>query len=463
MTQTSPQSSPAPGKGVRFFDQADKVAEMGNAEYAIQMYIEGIRREPDNLERGHKPLREVALKRKAKGGKGIGMMEQFKLRPGKDPMENFLNAAYCLSKDPGSVNYMEQILTGALKLELPGVIKWICDILLESERQARKPNRRLLHLITDSYEKVEEFVLATQACDMALKLSPDDGALLEKMRNLSAKYTIQKGKYDQDGDFTKGIKDFDRQKELIQRDSLAQSDEFLDQQIAKAREAYLAAPTVVGKISAFVDALLKMEEDSYENEAVDVLTKAHKDLGAYQFKAKIGDIKIRQMTRRYHKLVSQGDKQAAADHRLKQLEFELQEYTERAVNYPTDLGVKFELGRRQYLAGKLDDSISSLQQAQRDPRRHTQAMTILGQAFAKKGWYREASETYQRALEGDISEDRAKELRYSLGDVLEKMAKLPEAQEQFSMVAQLDFNFRDVRERLDTVRKKISTAHDQTP
>jgi tetratricopeptide (TPR) repeat protein len=463
MTQTSPQSSPAPGKGVRFFDQADKVAEMGNAEYAIQMYIEGIRREPDNLERGHKPLREVALKRKAKGGKGIGMMEQFKLRPGKDPTENFLNGVYCLSKDPGSITYMEQVLTGALKLELPGVIKWICDILLESERQAKKPSRRLLHLITDSYEKVEEYVLATQACDMALKLSPDDGALLDKMRNLSAKYTIQKGKYDQDGDFTKGIKDFDRQKELIQRDSLAQSGEFLDQQVAKAREAYVAAPTVVGKISAFVDALLKTEEDSYENEAIDVLAKAHKDLGAYQFKARIGDIRIRQMTRRYHKLISQGDKQAAADHRLKQLEFELQEYTERAVNYPTDLGVKFELGRRQYLAGKLDDSISSLQQAQRDPRRHTQAMTILGQAFAKKGWYREASETYQRALEGDISEDRTKELRYSLGDVLEKMGKLPEAQEQFSMVAQLDFNFRDVRERLDTVRKKISTAHDQTP
>jgi tetratricopeptide (TPR) repeat protein len=214
---------------------------------------------------------------------------------------------------------------------------------------------------------------------------------------------------------------------------------------------------VAGKINAFVDALLKLEEEGYENEAVDVLVKAHKDTGAYQFKLRIGDIKIRQMTRRYHALVARGDKEGVAKHRVEQLQFELAEYADRAANYPTDLGIKFELGRRQYLAGKLNEAIASLQQAQRDPRRHVQALSILGQAFAKKGLFPEAADTFEGALQGEVPEERAKELRYSLGDVLEKMNELAKAQEQFSRVAQVDYTYRDVKDRLDGIRKKLGS------
>jgi tetratricopeptide (TPR) repeat protein len=455
MTETNTQASPTPGKGKAFFDRADQVGETGNWDFATELYIEGIRREPGNLERGYKPLRDVSLKRKAKGGKGAGMFEQLKRRPSKDPTESLVNALHLLAKEPGSVAFMEQVLQAAVKLSLAEVVKWVCDVLLETQRQAGKPNKRVLHVITQAYHDIEEFTLAIQACEMGLKMSPDDARLQDTMRNLSAKETIKKGKYGQEGDFTKGVKDLDRQQELIQKDSLLQSNDFLVQQINKSRGEYEASPTVVGKVNAFVDALLKIEDEGYENEAVGVLEKAHKDMGAYQFKMRVGDVKIRQMTRRYRALVERGEKQAAAQHRLEQLKFELEEFTDRAANYPTDLAIKFELGRRQYLAGKLDDAISSLQQAQRDPRRHVHALSILGQAFAKKGWLREATETYERALQSEVPEERAKELRYFLGDVLEKMGEFTRAQEQFSRVAQLDYNYRDVRDRMDEIRKKI--------
>jgi tetratricopeptide (TPR) repeat protein len=211
-----------------------------------------------------------------------------------------------------------------------------------------------------------------------------------------------------------------------------------------------------------------MEDEGYENEAVDVLLKANKDTSAYQFKLRVGDVKITQIKRQYHKAMAAGDKQAATDTARKLLEFELAEYAERSANYPTDLTIKFELGRRQYVAGKYDDAIGCLQQAARDPRRQVPALNYLGQAFAKKQWYREAAETYERALQSDMTEDRAKEIRYNLGDVLEKMGDKEDqpgpkreawqkSQEQFSTVAQLDFQFKDVRTRLEAVRKKCDS------
>lgn len=458
MTQADTAESSRPGKGKVFFERAEEVAETGNWDFAIELYIEGIRREPDNIEQGHQPLREVSLKRKAQGGKGPGIGEKLKRRPSKDPVESLANACFLLAKEPGSISYMTQVLQAAGKLELSPLTKWICDILLESQRQAKKANIRLLKVITAAYQGIEDYISAIEALEMARAIMPNDGHIQEMLSDVSANYTLQKGKYGQEGDFTKSVMDLEGQKGLYKEDMLAQDREYLEGQIEKARNEYLVAPTIPGKINSVVDAVLKIEEEAFENEAVDILTKAHADTGAYQFKMRIGDVKIRQMTRRHRKLVEEGDKVAAAEHLKGQLAFELQEYAERAINYPTDLSLKFELGHRQYMAGRYDDAIGSLQQAQRDPRRHIAAMNYLGQAFEGKEWHREAAETYERALETEMSENRAKEVRYNLGNVLEKMGELERAQKEFSTVAQIDFNYKDVRERLERVNKAINGA-----
>jgi len=455
MTQTNTQELPKPGKGKAFFERAEQVAETGNWDFAVELYVEGIKREPDNVIQGHQPLREVALKRKAQGGKGPGMGDKFKHRPVKDPLANLVNASFLLAKEPGSVQFMNQVRQNAVRLELPRVTKWVCDILVESQRQTKKPNVRLLMSVAESYEDIKELRSAIVACDMAKAADPDNAEIQRKSGQLGADYTIQKGKYGEEGEFTKGVADMDAQKELIERDKLIQGQQFLIDEIDKARKQYVASPDVHGKINALVDALLKIPEESYENEAIDVLTKAHLDTNAYQFKLRIGDIRIRQMTRRYRKLRKDGDKQAAVKQAQAQLAFELAEFKERSINYPTDLALKFELGKRQLLAGQHDKAIGSLQQAQRDPRRHIAAMSFLGQAFEAKDLPREAADTYERALETEMTEDRAKELRYNLGNVLESMGELERARDEFSTVAQTDYNYRDVRQRLDAINKAI--------
>lgn len=455
MTEVQSKPPASSGKGKAFFNRADEVAETGNWDFAIQMYLEGIRRETANMERGHRPLREVALKRTAQGGKPMGMLEAFKHRGGKDPAEALVNAETLLSKDPGNVTHMTAVLKAARQLGHRDLIKWISDIIVETQRQAKRPKKGILMGVIEAYEAIEEYASAVIAADMAVQIDPDDGAIQEKAKNLSARQTIQQGQYDSDGSFVKSVRNMDEQMDLAQRDQMSQSREFLEKDINRARHEYTESPTVPGKIDAVVEALLKLEEEGFENEAIDILAKAHVETKAYRFKLRQDDVKIRQMRRRFNALKEAGNEAGAREVARDLLKFELVSYAERVKNYPTDLSLKFELGRRQLAAGQIDDAIAALQQAQREPKRRITAMTYLGQAFARKGWHREAVETFERALEFEPSEERAKSLHYSLAQSLTAMDEKKKALDHLSMVAQMDYNYRDVREQVERLRKEM--------
>ncbi len=455
MTDVKSEQRPTSGKGKAFFDRADQVAETGNWDFAIEMYVEGIRREPGNLQRGHHPLREVALKRKAQGGKSAGFTEKLKRSRGKEAIDQLLNAEFLLAKDPGSVPHMVATLKAAVKLEEPAVVRWIGRILLEAMRQAKKPSRQICVMLAKSLRDVEAFKQAAAACDIATEAYPNDGELLTMARDLSAMATIDDGKYDKEGDFTQSVADMERQKELAQKDQLYQSRDLREAEIEKARKDYEESPAIPGLIDALADALTKIEEEAYENEAIAVLEKAYRDTKAYRFKLRSDDIRMKQMRRQVTQMRDANQAERAKDMARQLLRFELDTYGERAREYPTDHNIKYELGRRQLAVGQVDDAIPSLQQAQRDAKRRIAALTLLGDAFGKKGWHQQAVENYQKALESEPGEERSKDLHYRLGKALEDMGEKAKALDHFSEVAQMDYTYKDVRERIEALRKEV--------
>ena len=62
-------------KATRFFDYGKTVADSGQFDYAIELYIQGLRIDPEAVDQ-HRARREISLKRKASGGKDLGMMEK---------------------------------------------------------------------------------------------------------------------------------------------------------------------------------------------------------------------------------------------------------------------------------------------------------------------------------------------------------------------------------------------------
>jgi tetratricopeptide (TPR) repeat protein len=388
-SESSSELAPKSSAGKAFFDRADQIAETGNWDYAIEVYIEGLKREPDNIERGHQPLREVALHRKLQGGKPPGFREKRKMGGGKEPIDALAAAAHMLAKDPGNRQYMLQYLKAAQAMELPTVAEWVGDIITaeQKDKEPKKRSRQALTTLVDAYEWAEAYQKAIVACNMIRQGHTSDPSVLERIKDLSATMTARK--YSESGDLLDKVKDREATEEDMERRRTVQSKGFLEKQLEEAEKDYLANPQVPGKISAYVDALLRMNDSSYEATAIDVLTRAHKETGSYNWKVRIDDIKVRQMTQRFRDLRDRGDKKGAVAAAREQLQFELEVFSERAVNYPTDMSLKYELGRRQFAASavdssQIDDAIASLQQARREPRRRIQAMILLGQAFARK-------------------------------------------------------------------------------
>jgi len=445
------------GKGAAFFERAEKVAETGNFDYAIDMYLQGLAREPDNVEQGHKPLRAIGMQRLAGGGKPANMIEKLKRRNAKTPEEALANALFLLSKEPGAPDQLEAAMKAANELNLDEVGLMYTSLLFDTQKiAADKADKRLLVSIVESLSELGDFNQALEAAQLAKKVAPNDGTISDLARNTAAQVAIKQGKYDkkEKGDgFEGNVKDMAKQKELVEKDSDVKSIEYLNAEIERTRSEYLANPAMPGKINAYIDTILAFEDDQHEDQAIAVLHDVHENTGTYRYKMRIGDIRIRQMTRKWRELKAAGDDSGAKQLARQQLAFELEEFAERVVNYPTDLSMKYELGRRQFLAGRFDDAIGSMQVAQNDPRRRLKALAILGQAFSKKGLKQEAVDTFRRALEGDVREADQKNLRYLLGDALEAIGDLEGAASEFSLVAQMDYQYKDASKRLENLRK----------
>ena len=155
--------------------------------------------------------------------------------------------------------------------------------------------------------------------------------------------------------------------------------------------------------------------------------------------------------------------------RRRQLIFELQEFQERVKNYPTDMGLRFELGKRLFASGQLDEAIGAFQQAKADPKHRSQAHWFLGQCYIRQDWYDEAIATLREGIESHALDDDklALELRYLLMDGLVKSAhrtkdleQAKEAQQVASKILQTKIDFRDIRHRMDEVKKLVEKLMD---
>src|SRR5437870_5006735 len=105
-------------RALRFLDQGQKVFDTGNYEYAIAMYINGLVWDPENMD-AHQRLRVIALTRKARGGKPIGLFGAKAPALAKAAKDDFkrqmLNAETLLSYDPGNTDHMLAVAEAAQK------------------------------------------------------------------------------------------------------------------------------------------------------------------------------------------------------------------------------------------------------------------------------------------------------------------------------------------------------------
>jgi tetratricopeptide (TPR) repeat protein len=76
-----------------------------------------------------------------------------------------------------------------------------------------------------------------------------------------------------------------------------------------------------------------------------------------------------------------------------------------------------------------------------------------------KGWYEDTIDIFQKALSECPSEESAiaKDIRYNLARSYEESGQKKEALEIYRKLAQLDFSYKDVGQRIDILRKDVTS------
>ncbi|MEM8738736.1 MAG: hypothetical protein AAGG38_09715 [Planctomycetota bacterium] len=454
-----------PRKARRFFEHAETVSEAKNYDYAVEMYINGLAHDPDNMGR-HEELLEVAKRRKVSGGKKAGLKDKLK-SSGSDAVSKMLDAERVWAMDFGDPALMREFMKRAVEadeaepgLSLGEVAFWIGSMAMDLP--GLKPKAKEYVQLRDLFARIGRFDKAVEACKRAIRLDMNNQNLMAELKNLEAEHYAATNTSTQKGGFRENVADAEHALEAQQGNTRAES--VIDQNIAKRRAEYEEDPEDVDRLSKLVDVLLKKEEYDAEEEAMKLLGRAHQQTGQYRYKVRVGDIKMKQYNRELRDLKKNLEVAPEDDYfkgRLKEtlqekVEFELGEYQERVKNYPTDLKLKFELGKRMYQAGLIDEAIGLLQDAKREPKSKGQAYLLLGRCFMKKGWTDEAIDTLADAIAAHPVPDDllGKELRYDKLTALLASAKasgkLEQAEEANNLASELlqaDIKYKDIMDQ----------------
>ncbi len=444
--------------GRSFFMKARRAADSQNFDYAIELYLDGLRHAPDALEEGHLPLAEVALQRQSRGGKKPSMIERVKRMGGKTPLEQMLSAEYLFAKDPNHQPYAEAMLRAAVEGGYEKTAGWMANMIFQDNNASEKPSLATYILLKDCYIKLNQLDKAVAACQRAARMRPDDKPLADECKNLSAELAMAKGNYGGDGDFRQSIRDREAQAKMYSQERVIKTQDFRVTAVADARKHYEKDPDLPKHIFDLSAALADLETDEAEDEAIKLLEDAYAAQKDFRFEERAGTLLIRQLERKIHdakKLPAGPARRDQLDHLTEALNAtELEHYRLCMENYPTDLAFKYEYAVRLMANKRYNDAIPLFQEAQKDPKRRISAMGKVGYCFFMKGWYTDAIEILAKAIDVyEIKDDAiAKELQYNLARAFEDNGQGDKALETYRRIAQVDFGYRDVGDRVDRLR-----------
>ncbi|HDS85179.1 MAG TPA: tetratricopeptide repeat protein, partial [Phycisphaerales bacterium] len=270
----------------------------------------------------------------------------------------------------------------------------------------------------------------------------------------------------QTADFRGSIRDKEAQDRLHSQETVVKSAQTRQDAVEMARKRLREGRVSSVNVLDLADALADLETEEGYEEAFSVLNQYYEKTRDFSFKRRVGELKLRRLRSRIRAINEQlksepqnaelKEKQAQLTAAMEQEE--LEHYRLCQENYPTDLRFKYEYGRCLVRAQQFDQAIPLFQEAQRDAKLRLISMDKIGLCFLLKGWHEDAIDIFQKALSECPNQESpvAKDIRYNLARSYEAFDRKKEALEMYRKLAQVDFGYKDVGQRIDNLRKDVT-------
>lgn len=472
----SPESQPvySAGNAQKWFDRAKVAYETTNYEYAMNCWLSGLKQDPTSMRGLESFVQSATAFINSSGGKPPSK-ETMNAFGGRSELDRYVAALLASGIKPLDALLAVRATEAAAKLGLPEPTHWLGERAMLVVANEKKPRKDLFVKLVEAFSKVQAFDRAVKAGELAVKLDPLDGKLAAEVRNLAAQATMSQGGYEttgQAGGFRANIRDAEKQRQLEEQERIVKTEETVDRLVRESEEDYLKRSDDPHATTLYVKRLMERGRPEDLKRARQVLKKAYETLKQFRFREMDGDIKLRLARAEVGKYRQAAEKepanaQAQKNYQAAQQQFlkmEIEEYRLRVENYPTDLPLKFELGKRLFELGDLDNAIPLFQESQNDAKRRVDSQNMLAQAFQRIEYVDEAINTYRNALEAHKvpGDEMGMTLRYGLMTALQikaekerELSAAEEADKLASAIAIQQFNYRDIRQRRDALKKLI--------
>lgn len=448
----------------KLFTKAEEAINKKNYEYAIDLLQQVLSIKPDDV-KARQTLRGVCLRQAKEKGtpspamaylKGLGPLLGMALAF-KNHEKKIAAAQRFLVIAPENVP-VRLALGDALYTSghLDGAIAEVEAVYNTNARNIRAA--RTLGML---YREKKDTKKALACYEAVKQLVPTDREASQAIKDLTAEGTIQGGWEGAEGSRDM-MKDQDKAKQLAEDQKIHKTTEEIDQEIATFQEQINAAPDDPKSTKLYQ----KLGEAYVKKGDLESATAAYEkaaqlDPADGRIRVKLGDITIKGYTLRINELVPTakgGD--AGAKEQIKQLKaellaFQIEEFQRRIKDHPTDMALKYELGRFLFDGGQIDAAMNEFQQTIKDPKRKLDSHEYMGRCFMQKKLYDMSIAQFKKAIENNNSTEREKPLRYYLGTTLETKGDKAAALEEYKKIYEIDIKFKDVGQRIERLQAEM--------
>ena len=448
------------------FTKANEAAQRENIDYAINLFNQVLEKEPAFYD-CRKALRAAQFKKAGAGGSGFfkkmlsgaGSSPQIakaKMVLGKNPGEAMVIAEQILNGDPNNSSAHRIIVDAANALELPHTEVLSYETLVKSSPKDRNLAIEFAEALAAAGDVSENENNRGEKILMdLLRENPADGDLSKALKNLSARKTMDQGGYSAlekgGGSFRDILKNKTEANSLEQQNRVVKTEDVTERLIGEYETRLQTEPENLKLVRSLAELYTQKKQFERSLELYDRIKKS-----AMGNDPSLETAIANTMVRRYDEQIAQLNP-FDADHaeqvakiQADKLNFQLAECQKRVEKFPTDLGIRFEMGVLYFQTGKIGEAIQEFQKAQGNPHKRLLAMGYLAQCYGKRKMFDLAARTLQNAIkEKPVFDDEKKDLVYNLGCMLESMGKKEEAMDQFKLIYEMDIGYKDVGAKVD--------------
>lgn len=446
-------------KAQTFFQHGNDAASKGNFDYAIQMFKEACKIQPESIP-FRQAIRNVVRRKFDNDPAKVGFMAAARAKPVKFLIkkakaqsqwghvlevceEAFLHNPWDTASSRDAAEAAEHL--GFLELA-----QWYLESV-----QAQAKDAEFFRQMAHVYKINENFQKAIQCWERVKKLDPNDDSAHRQINALSASATIARSGLDEAlskrAAGSQGLDTFAPEVEDPAHAALSPEERLLKD----IRET----PQRVGAYLHLAD---YYREKNRLEEAERILARGLKaipgDVTLQHTHAEVQIARLKSAQEAWSKKCLKHPEDVSAKANLDKVqamlnEYEVTEFRRRLALHPDDQKLQYELGVRLAQSGQHDKAIELFQKARSNPSLKVEALHQLGLSFEAKGILPLAERNFADALKDADPTDLTlvNALRYRLGRVAEALGNTQQALEHYTEVAANDYAYLDVAQRLQNL------------